>query len=863
MNWANLWNRLRGMPRSLDTDLDDELAFHAEMKQRELEHQGMTAAEAERAARRSLGNLTLSREQSREAWHFVWLTDLWRDLQYGARTLRANPGFTVAATLALALGIGLNGILFTVYNAMALTPWAIRDAGNVAQITVEDVPGRWRGFSWPEYNYLREHTRSMDSIVAVDGAGFRIRFGDQSWNASTVIASDNFFQGAGTGFAAGRGFSPSAADPLNPAPEVVLHYDTWQNRFGGAPDTVGQWLEVNGQPLQVVGIAAEGFSGPTATVPQLWIPAPWRDKLNPGSDFYTSGDSCCAQLFGHLRPGATRAESQAELSTLSAQYRQSQQRKTGRLQLSHPTLLANPGMKFPVSQIFLLLSLASGLILALASANVANLQLARARTRRREIAVRLSLGAARGRILRQLFAESLLLASLAGLITLALCHTVPNAILAWMELSQERLTVQFAADWRVAGFLIAMSFLAALLFGLAPALSAVRDAASGGRTTSGGGRLRTVFLVAQVAVCATVLGGSALLVRAMQQSRQIDPGFRWESAIVVSPNLTSNNLTDDQAREITNALRDRLLKLPGVEDIAGATLIPLGNSFSATDAAGPGGKNKVIAYFTKVSTNALRVLAIPIVAGRDFDRTDETRSDVVIVNEALAAQLLPGQDAIGKVIEAAGKRQIVGVARNNSIRELSPLPQMNFYVPSRGDRATNLIVRHTGAATPFLSEIPKISRTLDSRVLATAIPLEQNLRRARRSAEIAATLAGALSILALVLACVGIYGVAAYNVAQRTREIGVRVALGARPGEIVGMVLRQNLRGVAIGGAAGIAGALAFDQLLHSMLYGLSPTDPWAILSAVAILAGMALLAAWPNAQRAASVAPASALRHD
>lgn len=868
MNWTNIWNRVRGLPQDLDAELDDELAFHAEMKRRDFVQKGMTAAEAETAARRSLGNLTLSREQAREAWSFIWLADLWRDVQYGARTLRAQPGFTLAATLALSLGIGLNGILFTVYNAMALTPWAIRDAVNTVQISVQENGEKWRGFSWPEYKFLRENTRTMDSIVASDPGGFRIRYGDQSWNASSIAVSENFFDGIGTGFTAGRGFSPAAADPLHPAPEIILHFDTWQNRFGGSADTVGQWLEVNGQTLQIVGIATQGFSGPTATIPQLWIPAAWRDKLNPGMNTYTSPDSCCAQLFGHLRPEINRAQSQAEMQTLSTRFRESRERRAGRIQLSDPSLLANPGMGNQISRVFLLLSLASGLILVLACANVANLQLARAQTRRREIAVRLSLGAARGRILRQLLAESVLLASLAGLVTLALCHTVPNAIIVWMAPSEERLTLQFVADWRVAGFLIGASFAAGLLFGLAPALSAVRDAVSaglreGGRTATGSHRLRTVFLVAQVAVCATVLGGSALLVRAMQQSRNIDPGFRWESRIVVSPNLTSNGLTDEQARDITGALGERLLQLPGVEAVAGSTLIPLGNSFSSTSIARPGTKEIVVTMISKVSHNYLRTLQIPIVAGRDFDRTDETRNDVVIINEALASQVLAGQDPLGKIIDAMGKRQVIGIARNSGIRELSTVPQLNFYVPSRGDRSTRLIVRHTGAATPLLTEIPKISRTLDDRILATAIPLEQNLNRARRAAQIAATLAGGMSILALVLACVGIYGVAAYHVAQRTREIGVRMALGARPEQIVGMVLRQNLGAVAVGGAAGLAGAFGFGQLLRTLLYGLSPADPWAILGAVTTLAGMALLASWPNARRAASIAPATALRHD
>jgi len=867
MNWTNLWNRLRGQPRELDAELDDELAFHAEMKRRDFEQQGLTPAEAERAARRSLGNLTLSREQAREAWAFLWLTDLWRDVQYGARTLRAQPGFTVAATLALSLGIGLNGILFTVYNALALAPWAIRDAANCVQLSVENQSGKWSGFSWPEYISLRDNARTVDALVASASTGVRVRAGAQSWNSRAISASANFFEGIGTGFAQGRGFSPAAGDALHPAPEIVLHFDTWQNRFGGAPDTVGQWIEINGQQLQVVGVAAAGFSGPTPTVPQLWIPAPWTDKLNPGADAYRSPSTCCAQVVGHLRPGVQRAEAQAELETLSRQFRSSVSRDPGHIALSTPSLLATPSVDRQAGQIFLLLGIAAALILLLACANVANLQLARAQNRRREIAVRLSLGAARGRILRQLLAEGVLLAGLAGLMTFVICQTAPNAIIASIAPSEEHIAIQFQTDWRVIAFLVAASITAGLLFGLAPALSVIRDAVSaglreGGRTATGG-RLRVVFLVVQVALCATVLGGSTLLIRALQEAGRLDPGFRADSVIVVSPNLLFTGMSDSQSAAATLLLAERLRQLPGVEAVAASTIVPLGNTTTSTSIARPNSKDSLVSAFAKVSANYLGTLHIPILSGRDFTVVDETRADVVLINEALAGILFPGENPVGKTVEAIGARQVIGVVRNSATRELSPLPQPHFYLPSRGERGTRLLIRHSGPAAPLIASIPKLAHALDSRILASASPLQENLVRAKRAASLAATIAGAVSVLALLLACIGIYGVAAYHVAQRTREIGVRMALGAQPVQIIGMVLRQNLTAVAVGGIIGLAGALGLGQLLRSLLYGVSPADPAAVLLMIFILTAMALFAALPNARRAANVEPATALRHD
>jgi len=852
----------------MDAELDDELAFHLEMKTRDFASQGMPAREAEQAARRSLGNLTLSREEAREAWRFIWLADLVRDAQFGVRTLRAQPGFTVAATLALGLGIGLNGILFTVYNAMALTPWAIRDAKNTVQITSEDAPGKFRGFVLPEFTYLRERTKTLDALVANDNGSVRLRFEGQSWNAAAVSVSENFFDGIGTGFAAGRGFSRSAGDPLQLTPEIVLHHNTWVNRFGGAPDTVGKWLDVNGQPLQIVGIAAEGFAGPSPTAPHVWVTFAWRDKLNPGMNALQSTGTCCASVIGHMRPGVSRAEVQAEIQTLSAQFRNSIRQDPGHIYVSEPTLLAIPSRQQQMAkEVFMVIGLASLLILFLACANVANLQLARAQTRRREIAVRLSLGAARGRILRQLLAESLVLAGLAGLLTLAFVQLAPAIIVRWIIPSDQALAIRFDADWRVAAFLCGVSVLAALLFGLAPALSAIRDAVAnglreGGRTATGG-RLRKAFLVAQVAICATLLGGTGLLVRALDKARQADPGFSFAAKLVATPNFGASELTDAQAQLAVSALSERIAQLPGVTDVAGTTMVPFGNTFSSTSLPVPGGGRSLISMYSAVSSNYLETLGTPMMGGRGFTRSDEGRNDVVIVNEALAAALFPGQDAIGKTIESSGAKQIIGMVRNSAVRELGGAPPLHFFVPSRGERRTRLLIRYTGPDAPLLSEIPKLARELDNRNIAGAAPFANNLDNARAGARIAASVAGALSLLALLLACVGIYGVAAYHVTQRTREIGVRMALGAHAGQIVRMVLAQNLTAVAIGGAVGLAGSFAFGSMLRSLLYGLSPLDPLAIVGASAVLAGAAVLAAWPNAKRAASIEPSAALRHD
>lgn len=867
MNWTRLRNRLRGQPPALEQELDEELAFHAEMKQRDLMGAGLSEREARDEVRRQLGNLTLAREDARDAWTLRWAVDFWRDLQYGARTLAAQPGYTAAAVLALVLGIGVNAILFNVYNTLAFAPWAIRDSGQAAQILADRGTGRWNGVSWPHYRYLRDHSRSLAGAVAYASTGVRITRGEESWDAAAQAVSENFFDVIGTGFAAGRGFSPNT-NLRAPAPETVLHYETWVNRFGSDPTLIGQWINLNGHQMQVVGVAAPGFSGPVPVRPQLWIPGPWRDIFHPGLNSIDDPNTCCVDVLARLNPGVTRAAAQAELNTLTSQFLTSVKREPRGVLVTEPSLLANPTTRDRVTAPFVALAVATMLILLLACANVANLQLARSLSRRREIAVRLSLGAGRGRILRQLFAESLLLSLLAGAASTALAAAVPQAILRAIVGEQEPISLRFENDWRVLAFILGVTFLAALLFGLAPAWSAVREALAaglreGGRVTTGH-RLRTLLLAAQVFLCAVLLGGASLLLRALDQARSLDVGFRYDNVVLFSPHLGSSGVDDEQARALLAPLRERVAQLPGVESVGLTTIAPFSNSFDSTSIDHPRTKERVVFGFSRVSAGFFASIGVPLLAGRDFTASDESRQDVIIVNESLARRLWPGENALGQSLNVMrAPMQVVGVVRDFSTRELGPGRELNAYVPSAGTRMSSLLVRHAGDAAPLLSGLPRLGRSLDRRFLPSAVRLADNVARARRSASTAAAVAGILSALALLLACVGIYAVSSYGVAQRTREIGVRMALGARRTAIQRLILGQNLRTVIAGAALGVAGAIGFGRLLSGMLYGVPPGDPLALTGTLSVLLLTALLAAWAPARRAASVDPAVTLRHE
>lgn len=871
MNFARLWNRLTGRPTREESAFDEEFAFHLDMKARELEAAGLSPDAARAQARRALGNSTLVREQVRETWSFTWLTDAAQDLRYGARSLVAQPGFTAAAVLALVLGIGVNAVVFNIYNAIALAPFAVRDAQQTVLVWAERGSS-WNGFNWPEYRYLRQHSKTLQGLTANTGAAIRVsREGggaDTSWSGEAVATSENFFSVLGTGFTLGRGFSPEAGLSRNPAPEIVLHHDTWVARFGADPAILGQWLDVNGHRLQIVGIAAPGFSGPTPANPNAWIPAPWRDIFEPGSNTYDSVNACCSTVVARLQPGQTRAQVAAELTGLIAQFRKSVGQPPGRVRLTTPTLLSNPKAESQATPLFIALGVTALLILLLACANVANLQIARAVARRREMSVRLALGAGRGRVLRQMLTESFLVASLAGVISAAIASWAPTRIVSFLADEARGISIRFDNDYRVLAFIAAVTVLAALVSGLAPAWGVVREALNQGmrqgRSAISGSRLRHVLLAAQVALSAVLVSGTMLMVRVADHTRHIDPGFTHRGVIHMQLGLGSSGIGEEQARQLIATLTERIAGLPGVESVAHSVAVPFSNtSMGWGGIKDPGGKEFRLG-FDRVSPNFHQTLRIALRAGSGFPPHPAEKEEPGVINQAAADRLFPGQNPVGKPIQPDSKVIVVGVTSNVVARQLGMENTPHVWVASPATRGSRLLIRHAPAARDsLLATLPALARQHDRRFLATAVPYSETVASGFRAANMAAGIAATLGSLALLLACVGIYGVAAYNVSQRTREIGVRMALGAEPAGILAMVLHQNLRTVFYGALIGVTGALGFGQLLKNLLYGISPADPLALSSALAILIVTALLATWAPAHRAAAIDPSITLRED
>ncbi|WP_321476461.1 ADOP family duplicated permease [uncultured Paludibaculum sp.] len=838
--------------------LREEIELHVEEKAEELRDAGLSERDAWAQARRLFGNPLIRQEESREIWIARYWSEFWQDLRYGVRTLAAKPGFTLAAVLALVLGIGVNAFFFNVYNSLAWEPWAIRDPQSTVQVLQERHSGRWSGFSWPHFRYLQTNVRSLAGLAADSGINMRVTRGESIWDGEAGAVSGNFFDLLAPGFALGRGFLPATA-------EVVLSHDAWLTRFGGDPQILGASIELNRRRFQVAGVATPGFNGATINRTDMWVSAEWRDLLLAGEPRLDSDSTCCLSLVGRLNPGVSREAAEAEMSTLHAQYLESVRRPPGRLLLTEPSFLANPTRSSQTRPFFLIVAVASLLILALACANVANLQLARTVARRGEIALRLSLGASHARILRQLIVESLCISAMAGLASLAVSQWLPDWTFRQLAGPQDRLTFQFANDTRVLLFVVLATLIAALLSGLAPAVNAIRGAAAGhlrqGSHSRSSGRMRAMLLGAQVALSTILLAGTALMVRSIDRIRHVDIGLPQEKLLVMSTGFDASGLPPARARALLDSLMERTATLPGVESVSLASRIPFGERCGGS-AEDPASHERIPVTMHEVSPNFFETLRVPILLGRGFTAGDSGRA-TVILSEAAARRFFPAGDAIGQTLSLARPSQVVGVVRDFGTADFGSEHDVYQVVESAGRCNNLLVIRHAGRAAALLAELPKQAYGLDRRFILFAVPYSSVVAKAHHAVDLAAAIAAVLGGLSLLLVCVGIYGVAAYGISQRTRELGIRVALGARPARILAMVLRQNLRTVTIGAGVGILGAMAFGRLLRSLLYGVSPSDPAALALTIATLLLMSTLAVWGPARRAAQIDPAITLRHE
>jgi predicted permease len=796
------------------------------------------------------------------------------DLRYALRTFARNPAFTVVAVLSLALGIGVNVVIFSVVNAVLSKP--IAGATHVNQL-FRIYRGSHSPLSYQDFRFFRDSTRSFSGVVGERLQGVTVERDGQSVPMQIAVVPDDYFATLGVRAAAGRLFAGASNEPV-----IVLAHGYWQRALAGDASVIGRSMRLNETPFSVVGVASAEF---TSSVP-LWKPEAFvpfsAARAVLGADPATWDGS--VYVTARLAPNATKDAAQAELDVRTSQLVAAKQdTRRGMTVRLDPARGVVAEIRAPATIASTFLMVIVGLVLLIACANVANLLLARATSRRREIGVRLAIGASQGRLVRQLLTENALLALLGGAAAFLAAIQVSRVLAAVLSANiPVDLAVSFAPDRRVLAYTIALSLATALLFGLAPALQSVRrdlvtalrdDADKSGYRRS---KLRSTLVVGQVLLCTVLVAGSMLFLRSLGNAKDIDPGFNTRGVVDIPIDLRPRQLAADAGGTLYTRILEETRALPGVTAATMANVVPLSGSNNSSavwieNAAPADGQRLPQAYFNVVATDYLRTLGIPLRRGRDFAAMDLATSDpVIVVNETMARRFWPTDDALGKRISTTGATgpwiRVVGIVKDTRYNSLGETTPAFMYLPLAQNYEPSMIVqvRTSGSAGAVGESVGRIVRTLDPQLPAVrATALEQDMQLALLPAKVGAALLGTFGSLALLLATVGIYGVAAFAVARRTREIGIRAALGAQTRDVLRLVVGESMRRVAIGLVLGLACALGLARVLASQLYGVAAVDPVTFVLTPVILGGVAFVASVIPARRAARVDPLVALRSD
>jgi predicted permease len=819
---------------------------------------------------------------------------LLQDLRYGVRLLLKNPGFTLAAVLSLALGIGANSTIFSLVNAVLLHPLPVADASSLVAVftTDERNKGAFSNLlpsSRLNFEDYRERSHTLAGLVVHQGVALSLAGKGEAEQVFGEIVSADFFSFLGVKPVLGRAFLPDEDRVPGQALVTVLSYNFWQRRLGGSPDIVGQTLMLNGHAFTVVGVAPRGFKGANAlAAPALWVPMMTHDQVLTGF-FRENYDSRRALLFnvlGRLKPGMTVAQAGEDLKAVGAQLasefpNDNGGRSAAALPLAQATL--NPGFRDNVVTAGGLLMTVVALVLLIACANVANLLLARASGRKRELAVRLSLGASRGRLVRQLLTEGLLLSLLGGSFGLLIAYWAQRTLWSMRPPGLAADALDLSPDLRVLGFTFALSLLTGVLFGLAPALNASRtdlglELKDRGSQTGGSNRpwsLRNMLVAGQVALSLVALVGTGLFVKSLLNAQQIDPGFDCARLAVLSMDLGAQGYNELQAEELQRRALERAAAVPGVERATMASGVPLlqGGFLRSVFKEGVDNsdrKNGRLVQLNTVEPHYFQTLAIPLLRGRDFSESDAANTPrVVVVNETMAKQFWPEQEALGKRFKFFGQdmwNEVVGITRDSKYNGLGEQPQPFIYLSLRQvpQTAVTVFLRATSDPAPVLGLVRQELQQLDRNLpLTNVFTYGQIFRQSLWVPRMGALLLGVFGLLSLLLAILGVYGVMSYSVNQRTRELGIRVALGAANRDVLGLVVLQALRLAAGGIVLGLAISFALTRLVAHLLFDVSGRDPLTFLATPALLAFAALLASAIPAWRATRIDPTVALRSE
>jgi predicted permease len=882
--WRNVIHRSR-----TERDLDSEVRAAFEWLVDEKTRSGLNVVEARRAAAIEL-NIESVKEQVREVRTGAFMDTLLQDIRYAARLLRRRPLFTLTAALSLAIGIGANTTVFTIANGLLrFSPAAVADPDRLVDLgrSLGGPPIGFNPASYPDYLDIRRRTTTLDDVYAhplfpksmnlISAAGSEPVVAD--------VVTTNYFSALGARAAMGRMFGPGDSDQLEASPIVVLSHRFWTRRFNGDPSIVGQTVRLNRYPMTVVGVAQEGFQGTTVVAVDLWVPMSMYTSLSSATpEQFAARNAGWVVMGARLKPGVSMAQAAADLDAIDRALREEypDPRNTRSLRLQSASPVA--GNRFGVAAFIVLLAAIVATVLAIACANVAGMLLARASERRREMALRLAIGAGRSRLIRQLLTETLMMFALGAAAAVALAQVMTSALVSLLPTLSIPVQISLALDWRVVLFTSGLSLIAATLSGLAPALHASRaDVSTVLKAESHGVssrlRIRHAFVVAQIALSLLLVVIGGLFTRTLQQAGSADTGFDPKGLEVASLDFSVAGYTNDTGPTFVSDVVDRVRLRPGVRAASMARALPLASEGLGFLLSLPGATpspgqfiSGVPAGGNVVTPGYFATMGIPLVAGRDFTESDTSGAPrVAVIGESGARRFWPGQNPIGQQLvlnpglDSAVLVQIIAVARDLQYRSLEFGQAPFIYLPLRQHYMPEMtLVVRSADSHRVAAQVRALVSTMNSSLPVLSVrPIEDVIAASLAPQRIAAFVAGTFGLVGVLLAAMGVYGVTAYSVARRTREIAIRTALGAQHASIVGLVLKQAIWLTTTGSVIGLALAAVAGQVLSLLLVGVSPIDPFTFMAAVIACTVVTLTACYVPVHRAMRIEASEALRYE
>jgi len=862
---------------------------------------GMPPDEARTAARRKLGNATLVREEIYQMNTVTLVDSAWRDLKYGARLLRLNPAFAIVAILSLALGIGANTAVFQLLDAVRIRTLPVTSPDELLELRIaEPVGGRTGQFSGrrpsltnPLWEQIRDRQQVFSSVFAWSGVGFDLTTSGEARTAQGLWVSGDFFTGLGVPALIGRTLTAEDDHRGCAAPPAVLGYGFWQREYGGDPSVVGRSITLDGHPFPIVGVAPASFFGVEVgrafdvAVPLCAEPISrgTRSALDKKAVWFLGG-------MGRLKAGVSLDQARAHLASISAamfretlpDYRAEDAKHYLEFKMgAYPAGTGISQLRRQYESPLWLLLATTTLVLLIACANLANLMLARATAREREIAVRLAIGASRGRIVRQLLAESLLIAAVGAAAGAMLAQWLSRFLVSFLTTDNNRIFVALSLDWRIFAFTAALAVLTCLIFGLAPAMRATGTAPAAAMKTGSRGStdgrerfgLRRALVVAQVALSLVLVVGAVLFVRSLRNLVTLDAGFQQNGILVVNMDLRRASVPEERRRALFADITAKLAAIPGVSSAAQVYIMPVSGSGWNNNIIINGKKYTENVNINEVSAGYFRTMGTPILAGRDFDERDTPGGEkVVIVTQLFTQKYFGGQNPIGQTFqidEPPGQPQplcrIIGVVKDTKYTDLrEEFTPLAFFASSQAEKPDPFLQVALRSSAPLTSITPAVTAVLgqvNSNIVVQFQTLTTLVRDSLMRERLMATLSGFFGALAALIATIGLYGVMSYMVARRRNEIGIRIALGADRASVVRMVMREAGLLLAGGVVVGTALAIAAARTAATLLFGLHPGDPATLAMAAVGLGSVAMLASYLPALRAARLEPTEALREE